>query len=176
MSESEIIDKLLVFYALREGGYPVDTTGEMRVPHMNARNKMIAYRLIEKRSTIPNQDFYFLTETGYQAYQAGGFEKWQNYNQRKADELHQATIVTAKATVDAAKSAKLSKYAAYVSAAAAIIALLYPTLFSNEQKTQSKSTDYPSKSKNTRIDTMSKKLKGQLRYQQSHQRKQINQI
>lgn len=155
MIESEIIDKLLVWYAVREGGYPVEETGEMGAVHTKAKNKMVSYNLIELRGKL---GFYFLTEVGYAAYNAGGFDKWLEENQRKIDQLHQATIDASKATVDAADSAKNSKYAAWVAAVAAIAAFLYP-LISTEKREPRNNADSTINVLNQRVDTLRSQLK-----------------
>ena len=101
MTESEMIDAMLEFYALRPEKFKVDIDNELRPIHTKALQKMIAYSLIETRSKL---GFHFLTQKGYEAYKSGGFDSWLLSTERRETEAHQATLDSARATVDAARS------------------------------------------------------------------------
>ena len=85
-----------------------------------AIEKMLAIGLVVRKGST-----YRLTEKGYEAAKAGGLNKWGQENERLKKEIHQATLDTAKATVNAAKSAKRSTIASWLSAAFAVIAVLF---------------------------------------------------
>jgi hypothetical protein len=113
MTESEVIDEIL--NALNEDR---ETTVKSELAYGQGYVKAISYKLIESRSKF---NFKFITERGYEVIKAGGFEAWMEFNKRRESEIHQAALDTANATIDAAVSAKHSKYAAWTSIAIALL-------------------------------------------------------
>lgn len=127
---------MLEFYILRPDDLNFKVDNSNRKMHNAVIQKLKAYKLIEPTGF---QQFNKATERGYEAYYMGGFDKWKAANDQREKELHKATIDSSKATVDAAESAKWSKYAAIVSAIAAIIAFALPPLLNDKEGSQSDS-------------------------------------
>lgn len=117
MTESEMIDAMLEFYVIR-GSFPIQIDNSNRHIHDSAIQKMKAYGLIEPTGF---QSFNRATQKGYEAYYGGGIDKWITDTERRENEVRQATLDSAKATVDAAKSAKKSFFAAVITGAFSII-------------------------------------------------------
>lgn len=116
MTESEQIDLLLK--QTKEIGFASfsrDNTEE----ESQALRKAVAFGLLYERS----QNSYKLTEKGYQCLEQNGFDNWQTNIQKREADIHQATLATANATIDAALSAKYSKNAAWVSGAISAISV-----------------------------------------------------
>lgn len=118
MTESEMIDEVLL--SVQSGGNLRSFDKDDFLLYGPAIRKMQAYSLIETRSGSN-----FLTQQGYQVIQAGGFEKWKAAVEQKEAEAHQAVLDTAKATVEAADSAKSSARAAWVGGAVAVLSFAY---------------------------------------------------
>lgn len=102
MTESEMIDAMLEFYALRPERFKVDLSNGLQAIHSKALQKMIAYSLIE-RGDKPG--FHFLTQRGYEAYKSGGFDKWLASTEKREAETHQAAIISANSTQTATRIA-----------------------------------------------------------------------
>lgn len=81
-----------------------------------------AYGLIVFEGKVPH-----ISKEGYEVLKLGSFDKWLAAKEQKEAEIHKATIATAKATVDAAISAKWSQYAAITAAIAAVATIIIPT-------------------------------------------------
>ncbi|MEZ0611999.1 hypothetical protein ACAW74_26035 [Fibrella sp. WM1] len=116
MSESELIDKMLAdFAANRDLGL---LSEEASLMYPSSLRKMAAYGLLQS-------DNRRLTEKGYQALEAGGFDKWKANNEQQEAEARRATLGSAYATIDAAQSAKRSLIVAWVSGVVAILAFVF---------------------------------------------------
>lgn len=80
-----------------------------------------------------------LEELGYTVIAAGGYRAWYNEKKRREDEVHQAVLDSSKATIDAAKSSRQSKNAAWFSGifgAVAVLITIYQLWKGNETDTQ----------------------------------------
>jgi hypothetical protein len=150
MTLSEQIDELLLY--ISEGNY-IGISRDTPELYQSAVRKMKALGLI-----VPRDRTYDLAEPGYDVIKAGGFDKWDQAREKKANELHQATLDSAKATVDASESAKWSKYAAIVSAIAAIIAFALPPFLDKKLESTNK-TDSTVNVLLERVDTLYLQLK-----------------
>ena len=155
MSESEMIDLMLEFYVLRPKERNFEVNHSNQRMHDGALQKMKAYGLIEPTGF---QNFNKATEKGYEAYNIGGIDKWIADKKQREDEIRQATLDSARATVDAAESAKWSKYAAIVSAVAAIVAFTLPSFLNQKSESVGKS-DSTISAMQIRLDTLYLRLK-----------------
>lgn len=129
MTVSEQLDEILGSGA--EGEYVV-THNSRSALYMQAVSIGASFQLLKKR---PNTHHYDLTQRAYEVLEAGGFENWKAANKKREDEAHQATLDSAKATVDAAKYARQSKNAAWFSGifgAVAVVIAAYQLWKSNE--------------------------------------------
>jgi len=128
MTESEIIDEIL--NALNENR---DTSVKDDPNYRQGLGKAFSYKLIEIRGKF---SFTYPTEKGYEVIREGGFDKWKQTKEKQASELHQATLASSKATVDAEGHAEQSKNSAWVAVVLTAISLIvgiYQVWNSNEQ-------------------------------------------
>ena len=130
MTESEIIDEIL--RATKEGRQDSDEAQNSPL-YRTALKTIAGYKLIRQVSFKSGRGSYqILEERGNLVLNAGGFDKWKSSAEKRENELHQAALDSAKATVDAAESsgisaisAKSSTRASWVSAIFAVIAVIF---------------------------------------------------
>ena len=129
MDESEIIYNLLV--RLRERDF-------FAIPSLqSAEEKKAAYKMQALKLIVPRGNTYDIGELGYEVLDARSFDIWSEERRRRERDIHQATIVSAEATVDAATQAKGSKYAAWFAGIVALITFalgVWQFVQSNEQE------------------------------------------
>lgn len=153
MTESEIIDEIL--RATRDGR---DDSDEVQSsPNYRSALKVIAgYQFIRNESRLNGRVRYrLLEEKGHQVLDAGGFDKWKARNVKRENEIHQATLDTAKATVNSERHAKQSKRAAWVASGVAALTLTYAVIQSYHTNKQDESINVM----RVEIDTLKSQLK-----------------
>ena len=115
MTISEQIDTIL---EESRNGEAIFIHSDLSELYIQAVQMAEAYNLIMKQGRG-----YVLTQLGYEVAEAGSFDHWRSSIKKREDEAHQATLDTARATVDAARSAKQSKVAAWFAGAVGAIAV-----------------------------------------------------
>lgn len=157
MTESELIDLILIAKANHKEMPNVSQSDFLL--YNGAFKKINAYNLHDSNTQA-------LTKIGYEVIESGGFEKWKAGIEQRENEIHQATISTARATVDAATYAKQSRNGAWVAAIAAVIAIFIPFYQSQTPKSNSK-TDSTVSALRVKVDTLYSRLKDQSQIQKA---------
>ncbi len=146
MTELELVDQVL--YEAESDGACV--TGSTTAEYNSALRKARDYELIVKHGTS-----YRLTKLGREAPDSGGYGIWKEQTERLKSEIHQATLDSSKATVDAATSAKRSFWISLSSVLFSILSFALVVIQYNDSKNQKSDID----KQNVRIDSLSRVIK-----------------